>query len=145
MPADELDTFTRFCRDVLTTENGKPLLVEGFQERILAGYFAGTRETVVIVGKKNGKSSLLAALALHHLLVEPFADVIIVAASRDQAGILLRQVVGYITRSEALRGRLRVVQREVRYETSGGRIRVLASDSARQWRQDAYAALRAGT
>jgi phage terminase large subunit-like protein len=125
----DLERFKIFCAQFLTTEDGAPLVIEEFQERILRDTFAGARETVVIVGKKNGKSSLLGALAIFHLLTTSEAEVVIVAASRDQAGIMLRQVQGYIRRSDALRARLRVVQREVRHEASGGRIRVLASDS----------------
>lgn len=125
----ELPAFVRFCRDVLTTENGSPLQIEEFQKKILTDYFDGCREVVVLVGKKSGKSSLCGALALFHLLTTPFAEVVVVAAARDQASILLRQVVGYVRRSTALRQRLRVVQREVRDDRAGGRIRVLASDS----------------
>jgi len=125
----ELHAFCRFCGDVLSTEDGKPLVIEDFQAKILADFFDGCRETVVVVGKKNGKSSLLGAVAIFHLLTTPEAECVIVAASRDQAGIMLRQVQGYIRRSETLRGRLKVVQREVRDDRTGGRIRVLASDS----------------
>ena len=125
----ELERFCIFCAQFLTEEQGRPLVIEDFQKRILSDYFDGCRETVVIVGKKNGKSSLLGALAIFHVLTTSEAEVTIVAASRDQAAIILRQVQGYIRRSGALRGRLRVVQREVRHEVSGGRIRVLASDS----------------
>jgi phage terminase large subunit-like protein len=125
----DLERFKIFAAQFLTTEDGKPLVIEPFQELILADYFDGCRETVVIVGKKNGKSSLLGAVAIFHLLTVPEAECVIVASSRDQAGIILRQVQGYVRRSEALRARLRVVQREVRHEASGGRIRVLASDS----------------
>ncbi|MEK6251855.1 MAG: terminase large subunit [Actinomycetota bacterium] len=125
----ELDGFCRFCGELLTTEDGTPLAIENFQRLILADFFDGCRETVVLVGKKNGKSSLLGAIALYHLLSTPEAECMIVAASRDQAGIMLRQIQGYVRRSAPLRDRLRVVQREVRDERSGGRIRVLASDS----------------
>jgi phage terminase large subunit-like protein len=85
----ELDRFCRFCSEILTTEQGKPLVIEPFQRQILADYFDGARETVVLVGKKNGKTSLFAALALWHVITEPFADVAILAASRDQASKLL--------------------------------------------------------
>lgn len=125
----ELECFCRFCREILTTEQGEPLVIEPFQKQILADFFGGARETVVIVGKKNGKTSLFAALALYHLLTEPFADVAIVAASRDQARKLLDQLIGYVRRSASLRTRVRVTQREVRYERQGGVVRVLASDS----------------
>jgi phage terminase large subunit-like protein len=125
----DLDTFVRFCETNLTTEDGHPLVIEPFQRSILADYFDGAREVVVLVGKKNGKSSLLGALSIFHLLTVPFAEVVVVAAARDQAGVLLRQVVGYVRRSPALKQRLKVVQREVRNDDLGGRIRVLASDS----------------
>ena len=126
--AAELEAFCRFCRDALTAEDGRPFVVEGFQRMILADYFAGRRELVVLISKKNGKSSLLAAVAIWHLLSTPFAEALIVAAARDQAGIILRQVTGFIRRSQRLRARLRVVQREVRAEELDGRLRVLASD-----------------
>ncbi len=98
----ELQTFCRFCENVLSTEDGESLIVEDFQKSILGDFFAGARETIVIVGKKNGKSSLLGAVAIFHLLTTPEAEVVIVAASRDQAGIMLRQVQGYVRRSERL-------------------------------------------
>jgi phage terminase large subunit-like protein len=129
VPAPDLDAFVRFSERNLTSEDGAPLVIEPFQKKILSDYFDGCREVVVLVGKKNGKSSLLAALSLFHLLTQPFAEVVVVAASRDQAGVLLRQVVGYVQRSPGLRQRLKVVQREVRNDDLGGRIRVLASDS----------------
>jgi phage terminase large subunit-like protein len=112
----------------LTAEDGRPFVVEPFQRQILADYFAGARELVVLLPKKQGKSSLVAAVALWHLLSTPFAEAIIVAAARDQAGIVLRQVTGFIRRSAQLRNRLRVVQREVRSDGLDGRLRVLASD-----------------
>jgi phage terminase large subunit-like protein len=60
----ELDDFCAFCADHLTTEEGEPLTIEPFHEQILADVFAGTRETAVLISKKNGKTSLFAALAL---------------------------------------------------------------------------------
>jgi phage terminase large subunit-like protein len=104
-----LESFTRFCGELLTTDTGKPLVLEEFQKEMLGGYFAGIRETLALISKKNGKSSLLAALGLYELCSIPNAEVAIVAASRDQAGLILRQARGYIRRSERLRERLRVV------------------------------------
>lgn len=125
---EELEAFARFCENALTTEDGAPFVLEGFQLEILADYFAGRRELVVVMPKKQGKSTLLGALALWHLLAVPFAEAIVVAAARDQAGILLRQVTGFVRRSPQLRSRLKVVQREVRNDELDGRLRVLASD-----------------
>ncbi len=126
---DELDAFARFCARTLTTEAARSFVLEDFQRTFLQDYFAGSRELVVLLPKKNGKSSVLGALSLYHLLTTPFAEVVVVAASRDQAGILLRQVVGFIRRSNSLTARLTVKQREIVNERLGGRIRILASDS----------------
>ena len=111
-PADELEAFARFCSNALTTEDGSPFALEPFQLEILADYFAGVREIVVLLPKKNGKSSLVGALALWHLLSTPFAEALIVAAARDQAGIVMRQVTSSSARSPQLRSRLKIVQRE---------------------------------
>ncbi len=124
----ELDAFCRFCASALTTEHGRPFEIHPFQRTILRDYFTGARETTVLLPKKNGKSSLVAALALWHLLSMPFAEALIVAAARDQAGIVMRQVTGFVRRSSQLRARLKIVQREVRNDELDGRLRVLASD-----------------
>ena len=58
-----------------------------------------------------------------------FAEVAIVAASREQAGLILKQARGYIQRSDALRRRLAVVQREIRHGGLDGTMKVLAADS----------------
>lgn len=124
----EPDVFEQFCRDVLTTNEGKPLVVEAFQRLMLRDYFAGVRSTVIIISKKNGKTTLLGALALFHLLTTPDAECVIAAASRDQASIMLRQIRGFIRRSPDLAERLDVTQRVISYERLGGQIRILASD-----------------
>ena len=124
----ELEAFERFCFSALTTEQGAPFVLEPFQTAILEDYFGGARELVVLLPKKNGKSSLVAAIALWHLLSVPFSEAMIVAAARDQAGIVMRQVTGFIRRSPQLRARLKIVQREIRNDELDGRLRVLASD-----------------
>src|SRR4051812_8080558 len=93
---DQLDRFCEFSERFLTDEDGRPLVIERFQRQLLADYFDGARELVVVLSKKNGKTSLFAALALWHVITTPFADVAILAASRDQAGKLLQQLTGYI-------------------------------------------------
>lgn len=58
---------------------------------MLSDYFSGTTETVCVIPKKNGKTTLLAALALYHLKHVPNADVLMVASSRDQAKRMYEQ------------------------------------------------------
>jgi len=105
-------------------------VLEEFQERMLADYFRGVRETLICLPKKAGKTSLLGALALYHLLTTPDAECVIAAASREQATILYDQAAGYIRRSPGLEDRVDVKRgyREIRSRRDSGRIRVLAAD-----------------
>jgi len=124
-----LDEFARFC-GLLTLENGKPMELEPFQRTMLQDYFDGTRETLVLIPKKNGKSTLVSALALHHLLTDPGAECVIAAASRDQATIIFDQCAGFVRRSEGLDELVHVQRgyRIIRNRNTAGRIRILASD-----------------
>ena len=98
-----------------------------FQRRFLRAYFAGTTQVVVIVPKKNGKTTMLAALALYHLLVTDEAEAAGAAASVEQATILYRQAVKLIRRSgleevfKAQEGYRRITHR-------GGQVRALPGD-----------------
>jgi phage terminase large subunit-like protein len=128
-PVYSLPAFARFCR-ALTLENGEAMRLEDFQRDMLADHFGGTIETLIIIPKKNGKSTLLAALALFHLVVTRDAECVIGAASRDQATILYDQASGFVRRSAALAWRVDVKRgyREIRNRNDSGRIRVLAAD-----------------
>jgi len=99
-----------------------------FQKLIVRDLLQGTTETLALLPKKNGKSTLSSALALYHLVVTQDAECIIVAAARDQAAIILRQASGFIKRNDTLRELMKVSQREIRSLVDDGRIRVLASD-----------------
>jgi phage terminase large subunit-like protein len=127
--ANDLDAFARFCL-ALKLESGRPLVLEPFQRLMLHDYFDGVRELLVLLSKKNGKTTLLAALALWHLIVTPDAECVIGAASRDQATILYEQAAGFVRRSEGLQQRVRAQSgyRMIRSLRSAGRIRVLAAD-----------------
>lgn len=126
---DESAVFERFC-SALELEQGGPMQLEAFQQQVLADYFAGARETLVLLPKKNGKSTLLAALALYHLLTTPDAECVVAAASREQAMILFDAAVGFIRRSPGLARRLKTQggYRQIRNLADSGRIRVLAAD-----------------
>lgn len=119
--------FVEFC-GALILEDGTPLVVHDFQQTMLSDYFDGVIETLILISKKNGKTTILAALALHHLLVTPDAECVIGAASRDQAQILLGQARGLVRRS-GLSQYVDVKQREIVSLRDEGRVRVLASDA----------------
>lgn len=97
-----LDTFGFFCGQ-LRTQQGKTLEPEEFQRELLTPSFAGVPVSVVELPKKNGKSTIVAALALFHLLTRDLADVIVVASSVRQAEILYGHCRKLAATSPALR------------------------------------------
>jgi phage terminase large subunit-like protein len=127
--AGELDEFAEFCAE-LTLDTGGPMLLEPFQRAVLADYFEGVTETLILLPKKQGKTTLLAALALYHLLVSDEAECVVAATSRDQATILYDQALGLIRRSPTLQPHVSVKRgyREIRGAHDVGRVRVLAAD-----------------
>jgi len=123
--------FERFCLE-LRIEDGSPLRLEPFQRRILRDHFAGVVEEVVVIPKKNGKSTLFSALALYHLENWPDAEVVIGASSRDQATILFNQAAKMVDRSAGISTRFDVKggYRHIRLAANpSARIRVLAADA----------------
>lgn len=135
----ELTRFSRFCGQLVLT-NGKRMKLAPFQRLMLADYFAGVSELVIVIPKKNGKTTLLAALALYHLTHTDDADCVIVANSGLQAMKLFDEAKGFVQRSPALSKQLRVLRgyREIRRrdlsEGAGikdfvGTIKVLAADA----------------
>ena len=125
----ELAIFERFCLG-LTLDDGKPFQLEPFQLTMLSDYFGGVVETLILLPKKNGKTTLLASLALFHLVTTPEAECVIGATSRDQATILYEQATGFVTRSASLQKRVKVQSgyRRIQSKSDGGRVRVLAAD-----------------
>jgi hypothetical protein len=67
-----------------------------------ADVFAGTPECWLIVPEGNGKSTLIAGLALYHSEHKPNATVPVAASSRDQAEIIHKQAEGFVLRTPAL-------------------------------------------
>jgi phage terminase large subunit-like protein len=132
-PNYTLAAFEKWCSK-LVLEDGSKFKLEPFQRVMLADHFSGKRELVCIISKKNGKTTLLGALALFHLVEWPEAECVIGAASRDQARILFRQASGLVRRS-GLQGVFDVKPGygEVRLRgdgRDGARVRVLAADAS---------------
>jgi len=96
-----LDGFGEFCSR-LRLEDRRPMELEPFQREMLVDYFAGVLETVILLPKKNGKTALLAALALYHVLSVDDADVGIVASSQGQAMKIFMAARGFVRRSPQL-------------------------------------------
>ena len=128
--AADIDHFAAFC-ERLTLDSGRRFLLEPFQRKLLSDYFAGAEETLALLPKGNGKTTLLGAVALHHLLYTQEAACYIAAASRDQAGIMYGHAAGFVRRSPGLQSRLDVKAgyRAIRSRSDSGFVKVLAADA----------------
>lgn len=115
-----------FCRSI-----DEPL--EPYLRRIARAYFGESREIAAILPRGNWKTSLAAAIGVHHLLTVPGASVTVGAASVAQARIAFERMVGF-TEHPALDGLLTVRHLELRRlvdESIAGTLRVVPSDGPR--------------
>lgn len=119
----EVERFARFCRLV-------GLDLEPFQREIVAEAFSGRREALVLLPRGCGKSSLMAAVALWHLLTTPRAAAYVAAASRDQAAVLFDIARAMAVAHPDIERRITVTRRELR--SKDGFVKVISSDAPKQ-------------
>jgi hypothetical protein len=126
----DLEHFEAFAR-TLTLDNGRRMSVEPFQRTILSDYFRGARETLVLIPKKNGKTTLMAALLVYHLCFVDEARAYLAASSVKQAGLCYDMATGFVARSAALQRRIlaRPGTKELRSKRDTGTAFVLAADA----------------
>lgn len=129
----------RFCKQSQGVI-GAPLKLELFQKayiQALFGFleretgFRRYRETMFLVGRKNGKSTLLAAIALY-LLTSDFegaAEIYSVATKRDQAKKVLTEAVNMVKQSPELRAVLKKRRNDLYFPATASVFEALASDS----------------
>lgn len=117
---------------MIPTPEGTPQQLEWFQELILLLYFAGVRHVLVLIPKNNGKTSLLAGLAIYHLLTTPVPRVYIAASNIKQAKTMYNEAVRIVKCQKEWRRRLvpRPGYRAIHYAggEDKGSLEVLASD-----------------
>lgn len=103
---------------------------EDFQVEIVADIFSGVDEFWVVIPEGNAKTTLMSGVGLYHGDYRPTAEVLMAAASRDQAGLLFSQAAGFVERSPGFKDRFRVFEgyRRVKCLRSGGRLQVFAAD-----------------
>ena len=108
---DHVTAFCRHCTQTIGRWGGQPLELEPWQKELVDEMFLVDEDghrvySTVLIGepRKNGKSSLAAALGLYFLAMdgENQPEIVLAAASRDQANIVFRQAKGYVEESEAL-------------------------------------------
>jgi phage terminase large subunit-like protein len=139
----EGDLFADWCADNLIQSEdqfaGKPLRLEQWQRDFFDAALTVTDEetlepywrmVALVVGRKNGKTAMLAALALYRLFNDPGRPEVLLAAGTDkQAGKLFDACINYLRRNPALDERVhrREYIGEIVHVESGGKIIKLAS------------------
>lgn len=89
------------------------------------------REALVLVGKGNGKSTMMAGNATFLACKdhEPGADILLLANSKEQAGIVFNECKAEIEASPALAGRFRTLRDGIHYDKDNATIQHRSSDS----------------
>lgn len=106
----------RFCKHSKGKWAGKPVLLEVWQKALVSALFGFVdkdtglrqyRELILIVARKNGKSTLASALGLYMLIAdgEGGPEIYSAATKRDQAKIIWDEAVRMVKKSPALNKR----------------------------------------
>lgn len=134
-----LEFAENFCHHSKGKLGGRRVQLELWEKAHLAAIFGFVdiegvrkyRESVLIVGKKNGKS-LLASIVGNYMLTadgEPGPEVYAVATKKDQSKIIWGESKRMIRKSPALRKRVRSLVAELDCDFNDGVFKPLASDS----------------
>ena len=101
------------------------------------------RKCFVFVARKNGKTTLGAAIALYLLFSdrEPGAEIYSVAADRDQAAIMFDVAKGMTANSAELARRCEVFRRTITVPATGSAYHVLSADAPTKHGKNSHAVL----
>ena len=135
-----IDFIERFCRHSKGEWAGKPVRLELFQKAFLQALFGFVdaetglrryREAFFLVGRKNGKSTLLAGLALYMLIAdgEGGAEVYSTATKYAQARLLFDEAHNMVKQSPDLSRHIRKRKSDLYYLPSMSKLQPLARNS----------------
>lgn len=133
-----IEFIENFCKHSKGKLGGQTVKLELWEKAMLAAVFGFIdiegnrkyRESMLIVGKKNGKSLLASAVGLYLLTGDGEAgpEVYAVATKRDQAKIIWSEAKRMRNQSPALRKRIRALVAELDSDFNDGIFKPLASD-----------------
>lgn len=137
-PIDFIETF---CKQSQGEWLGQPVKLELFQKAFIQALFGfvdkdkRTRrfnETMFLVARKNGKSTLLSALALYLLIAdgEGGSQVYSVASKKDQARIVFDESSRMVSQSPLLNTHIKKRRTDLYFTHTFSKFEALASDSS---------------
>jgi len=106
---------TEYCRTPEGDKVGKPLKLDEFQKKFILDIYDnphGTREAILSMARKNGKTALIAALLLVHLVgteAKLNSQIASGAMSRENAAIVFNYAVKMINLNPELQKIIRIV------------------------------------
>ena len=130
----------KFCKHSKGPAGGSPFLLELWQKALVAAMFGfihkidGTRrfrEVALIVARKNGKSTLAAAIGIYLMVAdqEPGAEIYAAATKKDQAKIIWLEAKRMVNKSPVLRGKIKPLVAELNSNYNDSTFKPLGSDS----------------
>ncbi len=130
----------KFCRHSKGELAGKPLVLDLFQKAYISALFgfvdkdSGLRrytESFFFVGRKNGKTTMLSAIALYMMIAdgESGSEVYSVASKRDQANILFDQAHEMIVQSPDLNKNIRKRKSDLYFAHNFSKMQSLGKNS----------------
>ncbi|NCB27073.1 MAG: terminase large subunit, partial [Bacteroidia bacterium] len=130
----------KYCRHSKGKMGKEPFVLELWEKALIAATFGfvhkidGTRkyrELILIVARKNGKSTLGSAIALYMLLAdgENGPEVVSAATKRDQAKIIWLEGKRMVKKSPVLSKRAKTLVGEITCEANDGVFKPLSSES----------------
>lgn len=134
-----IDFIQRFCKQSKGEWSGKPIKLELFQKAFISALFGfvdenGMRkykETFFLVGRKNGKSTLLSGISLYMLVAdkEPGSEVYSIATKKDQAKIIFNEALNMVNQSPELRKLLKKRKTDLYFPNTMSKFEPLGKNS----------------
>lgn len=128
------------CLHLVGDFTGKPFILQQWQKDIIRNIYGTIKDNgyrqyryaYLEVPKKNGKTPLVAALGISHVLLDPAGgEIYCCAAEKDQASQTYNYMKSMIEQDEDLSGLLRVVdsKKEIHNDATGTFVKVLSAEA----------------
>lgn len=135
-----IEFIERFCKHSKGEWAGQPVRLELFQKAFISALFGFVdsetglrkyREAFFMVARKNGKSTMLAGIALYMMLAdgEAGAEIYSVATKKDQAKIIFDEVCHMVSQSPYLRKHIKKRKSDLYFSASMSKLQPLGKNS----------------
>ena len=136
-----LTTFTGVMKHYSSGAAGKPFILEPWEDFIICNIFCLYRVDTrrrkyktahISVSRKNGKTTLAAALGLFSLIAdgEPASSVIMAANSREQAHIDFDAASAFARQLDPRKKSLKVLRNEIVFQKNNASLKVISADAS---------------